>query len=293
MQKESVQMEKVLKEELSGIPPEEAEKESIIKERERRASEARSLNLLSNTFMMVALDDKAACQHVLRVITGISDLEVVEIRKQYRVAKLASHDAILDILAEDKEKRLYSVEIQRSDTIDHARRTRFYGAMIDSEYLEKGSNYDELPEVYILYISEKDLWKAGKTMYEVEKHFEGTDIKYDDGMHVTYINAEVDDGTEIAGMMKYFKETDPQDMSQGELSKRVHFLKCEAGGYEIMCEMSEKWVAEGIQKGDLERARKTALTMLRRGISMQEVAEILEFPEKTIQEWEKEACEPV
>ena len=67
--------------------------------------------------------------------------------------------------------------------------------MIDSEYLVKGKRYDELPEVYILYISETDLWKAGKTMYEVEKHFKGTEITYEDGIHVTYVNAEVEDGT--------------------------------------------------------------------------------------------------
>ncbi len=44
--------------------------ESIIKARERRVAEARSLNLLSNTFMTVALDDKPACQHVLRVYSS-------------------------------------------------------------------------------------------------------------------------------------------------------------------------------------------------------------------------------
>ena len=56
-------------------------------------------------------------------------------------------------------------------------------------------------------------------------------MQYDDGIHVTYVNAEVDDGTETARLMKYFKTTDPEDMSQGDLSSRVHFLKCEEGGY--------------------------------------------------------------
>lgn len=38
------------------------------------------------------------------------------------------------------------------------------------------------------------------------------------------VNAEVDDGSEIAKLMKYFKISDPYDMSQGALSKRVHYL---------------------------------------------------------------------
>lgn len=63
----------------------------------------------------------------------------------------------------------------------HARRTRFYSAMIDSECLEKGKEYNEMPDVYIIYISEKDLWTAGKSIYKVEKKFKGTEISYDDG----------------------------------------------------------------------------------------------------------------
>lgn len=289
MPKKPVRDEKIPRTELPEVQADREEAESIIKERERRVAEARSLNLLSNTFMTVALDDKLACQHVLRVVTGIPDLEVKEVRKQYRVAKLSSHDAILDILAEDGKGRLYNIEIQRSETIDHARRTRFYGAMIDSEYLVKGKDYDELPEVHIIYISETDLWKAGKTVYEVEKYFRGTDVKYDDGIHVTYVNAEIDDGTDIAKLMKYFKTADPQDMSQGDLSNRVHFLKCEEGGYEVMCEMSEKWVAEGrkegITIGEKNKAKEIALNLADMGMSIENISQAVKTNIVIVKQW--------
>lgn len=67
--------------------------------------------------------------------------------------------------------------------------------------------------------------------------------------HILYVNAEVDDNTEIAVLMKYFKKADPNDMSQGELSKRIHFLKCKEGGDEEMCEISEKIYKEGVEEG--------------------------------------------
>ena len=41
--------------------------DSLIEKRERRVAEARKFNLLSNVFMSVALNDKGACQHVLRI----------------------------------------------------------------------------------------------------------------------------------------------------------------------------------------------------------------------------------
>ena len=223
-----------------------------IVEKERLVAEARRFNLLSNVFMSVALDDKLACQHILRILTEMKDLIVLEVRSQYRMSKITSHDAILDILAEDGCGNLFSVEIQRADTVDHARRIRFYGAMIDSEYLMKGKTYAGLPDVYIMYISETDLWKGGCTSYPVEKYLGNTKMPYDDGQHILYVNAAINDGSKTACLMQYFKTADPEDMSQGDLSKRIHFLKCEEGGYEIMCEVSEKIFAEGRAEGKTE-----------------------------------------
>ena len=118
----------------------ESQETSFIRIKDQLVEKARSFNLLSNVFMSVALDDLPACQNIIRVITGIQDLVVKEVRSQYRISKVTAHDAILDILAEDSRGRLINLEIQRKDTIDHARRTRFYTAMIDSENL-KGQKF--------------------------------------------------------------------------------------------------------------------------------------------------------
>ena len=191
---------------------------SRIKERERRIAEARSLNLLSNTFMTVALEDKLACQHVLRIVTRIEDLVVREVRTQYRISKIASHDAVLDVLAED-------------------------------------------------------------------------------GIHVTYVNAEIEDGTEVSQLMKYFKTTDPEDMSQGELSKRIHFLKCEEGGLKVMCEMSEKWIEEGRAEGRAEgreegraegeerKAKEIVFSLADRGMSAENIADIVKMNIAIVKQW--------
>ena len=107
----------------------ELKEKSSISIKDQLVEKARSFNLLSNVFMSVALNDIPACQHVIRVITGIPDLVVKEVRSQHRISKITAHDAILDILAEDSDRRLVNLEIQKKDTIDHARRTRFYAAM--------------------------------------------------------------------------------------------------------------------------------------------------------------------
>ena len=147
---------------------------------------------------------------------------------------------MLDVLAEGSGVRLCNLEVQRSDTIYHSRRTRLYGSAVDSEYLKKGKPYQDLPDVYVIYISETDLWKAGRTVYAVEKYFKGTELKYDDGQYILYINAAADDGWELAEMMKSFRTARPDEMRHKDLYRRFHYLKWEARRYEVIVELLAK-----------------------------------------------------
>ena len=56
---EDIKMKDTIKDPIETLS-EPIEKE-LLKSREARVAEARTLNLLSNVFMAVALDDKAAC----------------------------------------------------------------------------------------------------------------------------------------------------------------------------------------------------------------------------------------
>ena len=271
----------------------EATEQSRITTREKLIEAGKEYNLLSDAFMSVALRDIPACQYVLRILTGIKNLKVREVRPQYRVSKIESHDAVLDVLAEDETGRLFDLEIQRADTLDHARRTRFYSSMIDSNYLEKGKTYSDLPEVYVIYVSETDLWKAGYTTYELEKKFRKSNVSYDDGQHVLYIIAAVNDGSETAKLMDYFKTADPDDMEHGELSQRVHFLKCDEGGLSEMCEVTERIYKmgredgrdEGRAEGREEEKQATARNLFKLGIPVETIAKAVEVNINLVKEW--------
>ena len=216
------------------------ENESRIAHREFLLQGVEKLTLFHDTFMKVVLNDLEVCQYVIRILMDDPTIEIVDVRNQYRLARLTSKDSILDILAEDSRGRFYNLEIQRDTTPDHPRRTRLYGAMVDGEYLQKGEDYDAMPEVYVIYISRTDLWKTGDMETPVEKYLKGQSEQYDDGQHVIYVNAAVDDGSKKAALLHYFKTADPDDMSQGPLSRRVRYLKREEGGLNEMCEYSQR-----------------------------------------------------
>ena len=172
--------------------------------------------------------------------------------------------------------------------------------MIDSESLAKGTTYAEMPDVYIVYISETDLWHLGKTVCPVRKFFDGTRIPYEDGIHILYVNAAVDDGSDAAKLMRYFRTSDPRDMSQGALSRRIHFLKQEEGGYQIMCDISEKWFKEGEEAGlkagrkagSVSQAKKTAYNMAKAGLPVESIASFVDFSIETVARWLSEQPVP-
>ncbi len=68
---------------------------------------------------------------------------------------------------------------------------------------------------------------------------------YNDGKRIYYVNAGVNDESEVARLMDFFKSADPNDLSHGELSNRVHVLKCEKEGEDPMCAITQSFVDEG------------------------------------------------
>ena len=107
----------------------------------------------------------------------------------------------------------------------------------------------------------------------------------------------MDDGTEIAKLMQYFKTARPDDSSQGELSKRVHFLKCEEGGHEIMCKITDMFYQEGVEKG-IEKGKEIGLEqgkdaiakkmILKGDIPLETIMEYTDLPLDTLEKIQKE-----
>jgi len=60
---------------------------------------------------------------------------------------------------------------------------------------------------------------------------------------------------------------------------------CEDGGFEVMCEVSEKIYQEGIQEGEMEKAKKTALNMAQKGLTADMIAEFVEVNADLVRQW--------
>ena len=229
----------------------ETTNDSLLAAKEKLLQQIQTMNLFDDVFTAVIFKDEGACRHLVRELMQNPTLRLIAVRTQDDIPQLISKSPRLDIVAEDAEGTLYEIEVQRLEEPAPARRVRFYTSVMDSELLRKGVDYDKLPEVYLFYISEKDIWCNGHTVYHVQQSlsFGEKQIPYENGLHTIYVNAEIDDGSNIAKLMKYLKTAKAGDTSQGGLSEYVNYIKSPEGGRQVMGEFERYFTEKGREQG--------------------------------------------
>lgn len=119
-----------------------------------------------------------------------------------------------------------TIETLRPIDDDHQRRVRYNASNIDTYISEKGTKFKELPDVYVVYISSFDFLKEGYTIYHVDRVLREPGTVTDHGIHEVYVNTKIDDGTEIAGLMKIFKSAEMiEDARFPAVCARIRYFK--------------------------------------------------------------------
>lgn len=145
-----------------------------------------NFRLMDDTFMSKVFEDKACAELLLRVILNRDDLTVVKVVSQFELKNLQGRSARLDIYAVDEHGKQYDIEVQRSDDGAAPRRARYNSSLLDANLLNPGDKFDELPESYIIFITEHDVLKGGKPLYTVNRTISELDHAiFTDGSHIT------------------------------------------------------------------------------------------------------------
>ena len=138
------------------------------KKREKRHQEdlerLRSFRPIDDTFMRgLFKDNLPLAELVLRIITGKKDLTLLKCETQADLKRVTGARSIcLDAYAEDSTGKKYDMEVQRSDNGADPHRARYHSSVMDVENLDEKQDYRDLPDTYVIFITEKDYYKAGK-----------------------------------------------------------------------------------------------------------------------------------
>lgn len=199
---------------------------------------------VDDVFFEVLAKDIPFDQEMLRLILGDKNLIVKDVIVQSDERNLYGRSVRLDALCILGNGAKCNVEVQRSDNDNHVKRVRYNASMITVKESDTGTDYSRIPEVYVVYISEFDIFKRNKTVYHIEKIIKETGDTIDDGLHEIFVNTKIHDGTEIAEFMKHFTETRFDDPRFPCFTNAVKAIKDTEGGRGSMCKIMEEYAKE-------------------------------------------------
>ena len=139
--------------------------------------------------------------------------------------------------------------------------------MIDAKNLLPNDDFSKLPDLYMIYLTLRDFIGQNKTIYHVERQIIETKSYLDNGYHEIYINAEVDDKSSIAEVMKVLSTTDYVNKNFKTITKMKEEKLMPVEVERAMEGLKEEYRLEGRLEGEL----KAFVSLLRQGIISEEV----------------------
>ena len=174
-----------------------------------RAEIQKSIPLNNDAFMVFA-KSKKFCQEFLRVILQDKKLVVISNNIQVVLPSAFNKSVRLDMLCRLKDGSIVNVEIQLTKEIFHGKRIFNYASKIRVADLNKGERHRDARNIIIIYLTEKDIFKKGSTVYKVDMNIvsdQGEKIsKWEPGLSVYYINTEGLTNKTINEYLKLFKD---------------------------------------------------------------------------------------
>lgn len=224
-------------------------------------------------FCKILYTNPALCKQLLELILG---------KKIKDIRYLAAQDSIditsdgkgvrLDVYLEDEDK-VYDIEMQTTNKPNLPKRTRYYQGMIDLNLIEKGADYNDLKETFIIFVCLTDAFNQGRCIYTFENRCrEVPDLCLGDESTKIFLNAS-GNKEDLPEELRYFLEFLSGAKPQGKLATEIAHKVALAAQHEewrteymtLLQRDREKFI-EGREEGLKEGKIAAILNMLKLNI---------------------------
>ncbi len=219
------------------------------------------LNIIDDTLFQKMAEDPEFCEEMISTILQ-QQVTVKKVTPQNSIKNLQGRSVVLDALCNLENGEECNVEVQKADDDDHQKRVRYNTSCITANITEPGSKFKNVPNVIGIYISKFDMFQSQKTVYHIDRTVRETGEVLDNGLQEIYVNTKINDGTDIAELMRIFTETNAYDFEKfPKVSNRKRQFKVNEGGSGEVCDLVENYArscAERAAKEATEKAKKEA-----------------------------------
>ncbi len=219
-----------------------------------------SFCLFDDLYMSAFFDGNIeGIEQVLRIVMEKPDIKVLSVIPQAFAANLANHSIYFDVFAKDAQGKLLDVEVQRARSGASPKRARFHSSMLDAKNLAKAASFDDLPESWVIFITEKDVIGKNRPLYLFERVLIGDWELFGDDSHILYVNGACRDNTPLGKLMHDFACTNADKMYYNILAERTRFFKETSEGALVMNEVLEKYKTQletQLERKIMEKGRR-------------------------------------
>ena len=243
-----------------------------------RIKRLKELTIKDNFMFGAVMMDEDNCKGLLERVLEIP-IERVAVSKEKSIVYHPEYKGVrLDVYVKDDKKTRYNVEMQVKKKSALGKRSRYYQSQMDMEMLLSGSEYEELPNTYVIFICDFDPFGEEKYRYTFQTICaESPKVDLEDGRKIIFLSThgknESEVPKELVTFLKYVKEDlegsekEFHDSYVEQLQKSI----CEIKGNREMEErlmifeemLKEEYISgleEGREKG-LEQGRKETLLL--------------------------------
>lgn len=161
-------------------------------------------------------------------------------------------------------------------------RARYNNSMMDTLTVKKGFEWgkDHLPPAHVIFITEHDILKGGKPICHAYRTIAELDHqRLEDHADVIYVNAEIQDDTDLGRLMHDMFCENPDDMYYQELAERSRYFKTDERGVSKMCKIME----ELREEARIDENKKMILNLAKKGMGPKFIADVTGWTLEQIQ----------
>ena len=192
----------------------------------KRKKQLKELTLKDNFMFGAVMMEEENCKRFLELALGFP-IERVEVSKEKSIVYHPEYKGVrLDVYAKNEHNTRYNVEMQVAKKAELGKRVRYYYGQIDMELLLSGSDYTELPEVYVIFICDFDPFGKKKYRYTFTKQCEeepGAQLQ--EGCKSIFLSTRGENDREVPGELVSFLNFVKADLSESETDFEDDFVE--------------------------------------------------------------------
>ena len=262
-----------------------------------------NMNLTERFLFDETAEDQEVYNAMVEIIMGeeITLVNSPETEKELRVSP-DLRQIRLDVIGTDQLGHIYQMEMQKTNTRNLPKRSRYYQAQIDVSLLAPGTkDFNRLNDVTTILVAPFDIFGYDLYRYTFQEYCEEVpDLRLNDGAKRIFINTKGKNPTgfsrEFLDFMVYINSTTDEiaEKTDSERIKKIHSRVKEIKASEKMgVKLMQKWEElayareDGWKEGRLDGIRSVIINLMERNISEQEICAITGCTPEDVEELRK------